>query len=236
MFTPFLLLLAGYVGVVALVHFNQRKLIYPVPALNTALPDGFERVEYATSDGLLLSAGYRVSRAKKPTLVFFHGNGSDWQSGAFVTRKLAEAGYGVLAASYRGYGGNAGEPSERGFYADGRAAFKFLESKGIEPQSIVPIGNSIGSGVATQMASEFDVHSLVLISPFDSLTDTASRLYPWAPVRLLLRDRYDNLGKLPTLEMPILILHGEDDTLIAEEQARTLAAARVGTRFVSYPD
>ncbi len=230
------ILLALYAVLVALAWAFQGAMIYPAPPLRAHhVPPGFERVEYATANGLTLAAGYRPAAPGKPTLIFFHGNGADWQSSTEVTARLAGEGYGILAAEYRGYGGNPGRPSEQGLYADGRAAYAFALSQGIAPENIVLVGNSLGTGVATHLASEVEARALVLISPFDSLAATASRHMRFLPVRRLLRDRYDNEAKFGALAMPVLILHGEDDTLITLAQARALVAARPDTQLVTYP-
>lgn len=231
------LLAAGltYLGIVALAWSFQTKLIYPAPPVRTDIPAGFAQIEYPTGDGLTLKAGYRAARGDKPTLLFFHGNGADWQSTEYVTRDLTAQGYGVLAAEYRGYGGNPGTPNEDGLYADARGAWDWLTAQGIAANRIALVGNSIGSGPATQLAAEKDAMALVLISPFDSLAETAARKMRWLPVRTLLRDRYDNLAKLPTIAEPVLILHGEADQLITVDQAQTLAAAREDTELEVYP-
>ena len=179
----------------------------------------------------------RVSRSGsgQPTLLFFHGNAADWQSTEYVTRDLVARGYGVLAAEYRGYGGNPGTPTEAGLYDDGRAAWGWLMQQGVTPGEVVLVGNSIGSGIATQLASETQPLALVLISPFDSLVNTAKRKMRWLPVAPLLRHRYDNIAKLPDISEPVLILHGEMDTLIAVDQASRLAAVRPDTELLVFP-
>jgi pimeloyl-ACP methyl ester carboxylesterase len=227
-------LTALYLAVVALAYLLQGRLIYPAPAASNAVPAGFEHVSYTTEDGLTLQAGYRPAVGGRATLLFFHGNGTSWHSTPYVTDYLAAQGYGVLAAEYRGYAGNPGSPSETGLYADARAAWTFLRAAEVEPQDIVLVGNSLGSGIATHLATEVEARALVLISPFDSLEETASRKLRWLPVRQLLRDRYDNAGKFPRLRLPILVLHGEEDTLIKVEQARALAAVHPGAQLVTY--
>ena len=229
------LLLLAYAALVALVWFKQGSMIYPAPPVRADTPPGFERVVYPTPDGLELVAGYRSARDGMPTLLFFHGNGSDWQSSAMVTEKLAAQGYGVLAAEYRGYAGNPGAPSETGLYEDARGAWKWLIAQGVATDDVVLVGNSIGSGVAVHLATEIEPGALVLVSPFDSLEETASRKLRWLPVRTLLRDRYDNASKLPGIAAPVLILHGEADSLIGVDQARALAAARPHTEIETYP-
>jgi len=92
----------AFLGVVAALYFFQRSLIYPVPEPDSSVPAGFEAVSYTTSDGLELEAGYRAPREGMPTLLFFHGNGVDWQTTSFTTELAVAEGYGVLAAEYRG--------------------------------------------------------------------------------------------------------------------------------------
>ncbi len=227
--------LVAYAATVLAVYVLQSRLIYPAPAARSDAPGGFAHVTYPTPDGLDLDAGYSPARGGQPTLLFFHGNGTIWQSTPFVTDTLVARGYGVLAAEYRGYNGNPGFPSEEGLYADGRAAYAFLQAQGVAARDIVLVGNSIGSGVATHLATEVEARALILVSPFDSLEETASRKLRWLPVRQLLRDRYDNSGKFPHLTLPILILHGEDDALIALEQAQALAATHPDTSLVTFP-
>ncbi len=224
----------AYLALVALAWAFQGSLIYPIPPVRTEAAPGFAPIEYTTQDGLTLSAGYRAPRGDRPTLLFFHGNGADWQTTEYVTRDLVGLGYGVLAAEYRGYGGNPGSPHEAGLYADARGAWDWLIAQGTSPEQIVIVGNSIGSGPATQLASEEEALALVLISPFASLEETAARKMRFLPVRLLLRDRYDNLAKFPAITEPVLILHGERDQLITLDQSQDLAVARDGVELEIY--
>ncbi len=234
--TVVLVLVLIYSGLVALVFLNQNRLIYAPPVVRNDVPMGFSRVNYDTPDRLDLTAGYLEPQEGMPTLLFFHGNASNWQSSAMVTDQLAARGYGILAAEYRGYSGNPGTPSEEGLYQDARGAWQFLrEDKGLAENDIVLLGNSIGSGVAVQLATEVRARALVLISPFDSLEETASRKLRWLPVRMLLQDRYRNDQKLSEIGEPILILHGEADSLIALEQAQALASVRNDTVIETYP-
>lgn len=234
--TIFIGLAFAYLAVVAFAYLMQERLVYPIPPAQDIVPEGYRQITYQTSDGLEIRAGYRAAREGMPTLLFFHGNGSDWQSTAHVTRLLAEEGHGVLAAEYRGYAGNPGTPHEEGLYADGRAALGFLRERGIADDAIVLISNSIGGGVATQLATEFTPQALVLVAPFDSLPDTAAPKMPYLPVRLLLRDRYDNAAKLPLVDAPVLILHGAEDSLVPLSNAERLAATRGDTAFTIYPN
>ncbi len=225
-----------YLTVLAILFVFQSSFIFPAPQRAYAPQTGFEAVSLETSDGLELTAHWRPPYPGKPVVVWFHGNASSLATSRDETRLLAADGYGLLLAPYRGYGGNPGEPSEQGFYRDGRAALQFLAGKGVEPRETIIAGNSIGSGTATQMASEFDPAALILVSPFSSLPDVVSEALPFFPVRILLRDSFDNASKLPSLRMPILILHGNSDEVVPFELGQRLAQTNDRAEFVPFDD
>ena len=129
----------AYVAALLILAIGQRYFIYPAPKGEGRDVPGFEEILYRTSDGLDLKAGYRAAVNGMPTIVYFHGNGADWQSSVVATDRLTPAGYGVLAAEYRGYRGNPGSPSEEGLYADGRAAIAWLSARGVANGDIVLI-------------------------------------------------------------------------------------------------
>jgi fermentation-respiration switch protein FrsA (DUF1100 family) len=226
---------ASYLAILVAVFSFQRSLIYPAPAITAALPAGFLGVELRTNDGLALKAAYRPATGDMATVVFFHGNGDSWNGAAVATGQYAAKGYGVLLAEYRGYGGNPGRPNEQGLYEDGRAALAFLKSRGIGERKIVLIGNSLGSGVATQLATEFHPAALVLISPFASLPDAAAAHYRWLPVRLLVKDRFDNLSKVGRINAPMLVLHGGQDAVIPFATAERLHSAATKGTLIPFP-
>jgi uncharacterized protein len=227
-------LATAYLAIVILLAVSQVRLIYPVPTAQ-GVPAGYSSIALRTADGLTIAAGYRPAREGLPTVLFFHGNAMVWPDGTRVTELLASRGYGVLLAEYRGYNGNPGEPGEQGLYHDARAALAFLRGEGVSGSDIVIVGLSVGSGPAVQLATESKVRALILVSPFASLPATASAAYPWLPVNWLLRDRYDNLSKLPRIDAPVLIVHGDADRLIPSAHAEQLAAAHPGATFVSMP-
>lgn len=231
-----LALLAGlYVLLAAGLFVAQRSFIYPAPRDPGVAPASFERVTYDTADGLTLHAGYKPARAGYPTIVYFHGNGAAWPSSVAATDRMVLEGYGVLAAEYRGYHGNPGQPSEHGLYADGRAAIAFLERRGVRPIDIVLIGNSIGSGVATQMATEIRPRALVLISPFANLSRLVGERFRWLPTNILLHDRFENIDKISAVEAPTLVLHGDADSLIPASHALALAEAEPSVELAIFP-
>ena len=122
---------------------------------------------------------------------------------------------GSSLASYRGYGGNAGKPSEQGFYQDARAWLQKLQELGLSQDNIILYGESIGTGVAVQMATEFpDVKALILESPYTSLPDVAAGTYFFIPVHLLMKDKFDSYAKIKNVKVPLMIIQGLSDRVI----------------------
>ena len=214
----------------------QRHWIYPAPNGPASLPPGFTEVEYVTSDGLQLVGAWRSAENTKPVVVFFHGNADDWSGAALATQSLADAGYSVLLPEYRGYSGNPGSPDEKGLYKDGRAALSWLSRQGSSGDNVVLIGNSLGSGVAVQLASETQPQALILVSPYSSMVGLVAEILPWIPVRLLLTERYENDRKLPSIDVPTLIVHGSEDSLIPLSHGQRLAAVGRQTELRTFTD
>lgn len=228
--------IAGVFGVAGLgaLWFWQRSLIFPAPRARDIRIAGYERVTLRTSDGLDLTALYRLPAPGRSTLIFFHGNADTLEGSAVGVAGPVAFGHGALLPEYRGYGGNRGSPGETGFYADARAAHAFLRARGVPDKDIVIVGNSIGSGPATQLASEADFGGLVLVSGYADLPSVVVAALQGLPVRFLVRDRFDNLGKLPRVSAPVLVLHGARDRVIEFGQGEALGAVQ-GVRFVGFP-
>ena len=220
-----------YAMVVGILWFMQDTMLYHrsdgAPMLNdpTLLPKR-EIVCLATADGLNLRSWYfRAARADRPTVLFLHGNAGDIGNHLPFAKFLIQAGYGVLALEYRGYGGNPGKPREAGLIEDGRAAFAFLKAQGIPDAGVVLYGESLGSGIAVALAAEHPVHALILRSPYSSIADVAAIQLPYIPARWLVRDRFDSLAKIGRNKAPLFIFHGADDMLIPLAVGRKLFEA-----------
>jgi fermentation-respiration switch protein FrsA (DUF1100 family) len=209
-----------YAIVVGTLWFMQDTMLYHrsdgAPMLNDpALLPKREIVCLTTEDGLNLRSWYfRASRADAPIVLFLHGNAGDIGNHLPFAKFLINAGYGVLALEYRGYGGNPGSPREAGLVADGRAAFAFLKAQGIPDFRIVLFGESLGTGVAVQLAAEHRVAALILRSPYTSIAEVAAIQLPYIPARWLVRDPFNSLAKIGRNKAPLFIFHGFDDTLI----------------------
>ena len=230
-------LLVGFAGVylvaVALLFFFQRSFIYPAPQDRAPLTPGYEEVLIRTDDGLELRAFYRKADPGLPTVLYFHGNGGTLAGASVSNAAVVEAGIGAFLVEYRGYGGNPGSPSQEGLYADGEAAVRWLSANGVAASETIVAGNSIGGGVATHVANAMEEKpaGLILIASFTSLPEIAGEKLRWLPVSILLRDRFENLEKVRHLDIPMLIQHGDEDTLIGDHHGKALAAAAGDARF-----
>jgi len=149
---------------------------------------------------------------------------------------------GVWLTGYRGFGGNAGSPTEEGLYADALAAVEELGNRGVAPSDIVIYGESLGTGVAVQTAmrmadSGTPVRGVVLEAPFTSMGDAAQGHYPYVPAKWLVRDKFDSLSKITKINAPLLVLHGDNDRVVPEPHGRALfAAAQEPKQAVWVPD
>jgi fermentation-respiration switch protein FrsA (DUF1100 family) len=229
---------AGYLFLVGLLYVRQAAYLYPptsepIPA-GEARRAGFEEVTIETEDGVRLYAWWKAPQPGKALILYFHGNGGNLLNRADRARVLTQDGRGLLLLSYRGYSGALGKPSEEGLRRDARAAWRHLAS--YQPQRIVLYGESLGSGVAVRLASEVRVGGVVLDAPFTSVPDVARPFFWFLPVDLLVRDQYRSIDRIAAIEAPLLVLHGEADTLIPVDLGRRLfAAAREPKRLVTLP-
>jgi fermentation-respiration switch protein FrsA (DUF1100 family) len=221
--------LGGYATLVGGLFLFQRQLLYfpdrTRPELAGLASLGVREVALETDDGLSLLSWYLPAHPGRPLILYFHGNGG--HIGYRVERLLrfAREGYGVLMAEYRGYGGNPGTPTETGFYADGRAALAFLEGEWIPPKRTVLYGESLGGGVAVELAAQREIAALVLEAPVTSVAEVAQHHYRLVPASWLVIDRFDSLSKISRVRAPILVLHGERDRIVPVRYGRALFEA-----------
>lgn len=211
-------------GVDAMLSVQRSFMYFPTQERMSPSAAGvpeMQEVTLRTPDGLDLLAWYAPpTRSGAPTLIYFHGNGGDIGMRAGKVSPFLEAGLGVLLTTYRGYSGNPGAPSEAGLYDDARAAHAFLEAQ--KPSGIVLYGESLGTGVAVQLATEIEALSVVLEAPFTSIADIALPQMPFMPLQSLIIDRFDSAKKIGAVNAPVLIVHGELDTTIPVRLARQL--------------
>lgn len=215
------------VVLVALLWFGQRKLIYFPSQDPGRVPHGMSEVSFETSDGLRLSGWLAPPELPEHGngwgVLVANGNGGDRSHRVPLARALNRHGFTVLLFDYRGYGGNPGSPSESGLFKDIRGAFRYLESR-FESRKIILFGESLGSAVVTDLATEQAVGGLVLRSPFTDLASVGAKHYPFLPVRLLLRDRFPLLDKISAVKSPIAVVYGSADSIVPPSHSAQVAA------------
>lgn len=183
-------------------------------------------MRYATDDGVDLVAWWFPAVGQpKGSVVVFPGNAGNRADRVPLAGALSSLGYATLLVDYRGYGGNSGSPSEVGLAHDARAALRYLHSRDdVDPSRVVYFGESLGSGVAIQLATETSPAALILRSPFTSLSDVGSVQFRLLPVSMLLKDRFDNATKIGAVDSPVLVIAGTHDDLVPMEMSRKLFA------------
>ncbi|MDF1683835.1 MAG: alpha/beta fold hydrolase [Legionellaceae bacterium] len=220
-------------------YFLQRTLVY-APSKITPKRQAFQAedmrvIQLATHDGLDLHSWYKPADQKKPTVIIFHGNAGHIGTRMPLARYLITQGLGVLLLEYRGYGGNPGKPTEQGLYDDTRAAMKFLRKEHVPLQNTVLYGESLGTGVATHVATEYpNACALILQSPYTTMSDLGRYHYPWIPIEPW--DKFDSIGRIHTIHMPLLALHGTNDIVVPYTQGVALfEAANAPKQWVELP-
>lgn len=226
---PLTVILGAYALLAVLLHVCQRRLIYrPDPRRRSPEDAGLAGVEtlaIETPDGETVLAWYAGAEPGRPTILYFHGNRGWVELRAERMAEFKSRGFGVMMPSYRGYGGSSGRPSELSNVDDAKTAYGELLARGVKPSNIVVFGESLGTGIATQLATQRPIAGLVLDSPYTSMTDVGALRYPWLPVSWLLVDRYETLRHIPGVKAPVLVLHGANDRLIPAVMGRAVHAA-----------
>ncbi len=232
-----LLLIAAafYATICGGLYVWQRHIIFltdtarPDPVL-AGVPDIDVR-SIRTADGLNLVAWYRPPAADdRPVVLFLHGNSGNIGHRGGRVASLGALGWGVMMVEYRGFGGNPGSPSEAGLALDAQAGYAALRAEGIAAERIVVWGESLGTAVATRLVTEAPAAALILEAPFTSMADIARMRYRFVPVDLLLKDRFDTLARIGTVETPLLVIHGDRDGMIPFAMGRRVFDAATSAR------
>ncbi len=231
----------SYLALAAGMYLFQRSFMYfpdPSPALAADYQlEGFTTTTLTAADGTALTAWIHKAKEGMQTIVYFHGNAGHLGYRAEKFRSFAAAGFGLVAVSYRGYGGSEGSPSQPGLYNDAAAALTYArEVLKIPEHSLILYGESLGTGIATYLATKHpDIALLVLEAPYRSVEARAKEIYPYLPVRYLIKDRYPLVALLPAVNAPVLIFHGTEDVIVPFAHGQAVyAAASDPKRFVVF--
>ena len=224
--TLFFSIILIYLIIVAYMYLNQRKLLY-LPSENNYLDDqidfNFREVFIDVEKNLKLKAWLIENDFKnKKTLVFFHGNAGNLSNRTYKLNQLSKLDLNIIILAWRSFSGNEGEPSEQNLYNDAKKTIDWLNSRGVKNKNIILYGESLGTGIAVELSQTNQFGGIILESPFTSMTNAAKNIYPWLPVKYLLKDKYDSEKKIKNLQIPILIMHGKKDNIVPFKMGKKL--------------
>ena len=207
-----------YFFILIYTYIFQRKLLY-YPTENNYPGDqilvSIEKVKINTQDGIELMSWYHNKNVNNyKTILFLHGNAGSLENRIHKINHFKDMNINFLLVAWRGFSGNKGTPTEKGLYEDAESAVRWLKSKGVRENNIIVYGESLGTGVATEIAQNKNFAGIILESPFTSMIDAGKDKYPYLPVRLLLKDRYESNKKIKNINSPILIMHGKVDNIV----------------------
>ena len=220
--------LLTYLLIVLMLRWFEHSQVYHpnrvLTATGAALGQPFEDVRFTASDGVELNGWFFPAATNSPrarlAMLYCHGNAGNISHRLDTYIALLATGVSVFAFDYRGYGQSEGRPSEEGTYRDAQAAYQWLRQKGFPGTNIIAFGESLGGGVAAELAARETLGGLVLQSTFTSIPDMGAELFPWLPVRWLGTIHYDTRSKLPRLKVPVLVMHSPTDGLVRFSHGR----------------
>jgi len=207
-----------YIFIVISTYIFQRNLLYH-PKENNYYGDEIlvpvERIKITTSDNIELLAWYHKKNINDfKTILFLHGNAGSLENRIHKINHFKEMKINFLIIAWRGFSGNKGEPTEKGLYEDARSTVRWLKRQGVDEKNIILYGESLGTGIAVEIAQNKNFAGIILESPFTSMIDAGEDKYPFLPVRFLLKDKYESDKKIKNIKSPILIMHGKVDNIV----------------------
>mgnify|MGYP005995744407 CR=1 FL=1 len=219
-------LIIAYIVLIIFIYFYQRNLLY-LPSENNYQNDkiqfNYDEIFIKADEEIQLKSWIIKKDFKNfKTLVIFHGNAGHLSNRIYKLNELNKLDINILLISWRGFSGNKGSPTENNLYADAEASIKWLNEEGVNNNQIILYGESLGSGVAVEVAKQNNFNSIILESPFTSIENSAKIYYPYLPVKLLLKDRYDSISKIKMINTPIFIMHGKKDNVIPFSMGKKL--------------
>ena len=219
--TSILALILFYILLIIIVFFFQGNLLYHPSGDNylgdnlDTEPTEIEKVKIITEDKIeLIGWFYNKDIKKFKTILFFHGNAGSLKNRTYKLNHFKDLDINFLIIAWRGFSGNMGKPNEMGLYEDARSAVKWLNMKSINDKDIILYGESLGTAIAVEIAQNKKYAGVILESPFTSMVNIGKKYYPFFPVSLLLKDKFESYKKINKISVPILIMHGKGDKIV----------------------
>ena len=234
----FFFLLISYFSICLFMFFFQRNFMYH-PDVNSYdkydIKFKFKKVTIPSTQNIFLNSWFSFKDPNNKTLIFFHGNAGNLNNRIYKLNKISKLDLNFLIISWRGFNGNNGKPTEDGLYQDAKKAIQWLEKKGIKKNNIILYGESLGTGVALELAKEDMYAGVILESPYTSMVDMAKKFYPFLPVSILVKDRFQSKSKIKKNRSPILIMHGMMDTLVPFHMGKQLYQEANDPKYFYFP-
>ena len=234
------ILILFYVLLLISVFIFQRKLLYHPNFNNHVTGDGLihsiEKINIKTEDNIDLKGWFHLKDLKKKTILFFHGNAGTLDNRIYKLNFLGNLDINFLIIAWRGYSGSSGKPTELGLYQDAKSAVNWLNLKGIAEKNIILYGESLGTSVAIEIGQSKNFAGMILEAPFTSMVDTGKKYYPFFPVKLLLKDKYESKNKIKNIKFPILVMHGKKDKIIPFYMGEAIYNLANKPKFKYFPD
>ena len=227
--TSILALVFFYVLLLIIVFFFQGNLLYH-PTTDNYLknqverePAEIEKVKITTKDKInLIGWFYNRDLEKLKTILFFHGNAGSLENRTYKLNHFKNLNLNFLIIAWRGFNGNKGKPNEMGLYEHAKSAIKWLKAKGIKEKNIILYGESLGTGVVVEVAQNKNYAGVILESPFTSMVNMGKKYYPFFPVNLLLKDKFESYKKINNIFIPVLIMHGKVDKIVPYDMGKKM--------------
>ena len=230
----------AYFIIILFVYFYQRNLLY-LPSennyLNNKITFNYEEIFIETDKNINLKSWFiKKDLNKFKTILIFHGNAGNLFNRVYKLNELNKLDVNILLISWRGFSGNKGKPTEKNLYHDAEEAVKWLNNRGAISKNIILYGESLGTGVATELGTSNAFGGIILESPFTSIANAAKIYYPYLPVNIILKDRYDSIGKIKNITIPILIMHGKKDNIVPQKMGLELYEKANQPKFSYFPE
>ena len=234
------LVLIIYLIITFILYKSQRSLLYH-PSENNYFGDklmvSIDKVKIKTEDNIELLAWYHHKDIDNyKTILFLHGNAGSLENRIHKINHFKEMEINFLIISWRGFSGNDGKPTEEGLYKDARSAVKWLLNKGVKKENIVIYGESLGTGVATEISQNENFAGIILESPFTSMVAAGKSKYPIFPIGLLLKDKYESDKKIKNIKSPVLVMHGEADTIVPFWMGKKIYELANNPKYYYFPE
>ena len=230
----------AYFIIILFVYFYQRNLLYH-PSENNYLNDkitfNYEEIFIETDKKIKLKSWFiKKDLDKFKTILIFHGNAGNLFNRVYKLNELNKLDVNILLISWRGFSGNKGKPTEKNLYRDAYEAVKWLNNQGAISKNIILYGESLGTGVATELGTSNAFGGIILESPFTSIVNAAKIYYPYLPVNIILKDRYDSIGKIKNINTPIFIMHGKMDNIVPQQMGLELFEKANNPKYSYFPE